>query len=562
MTDRMSNATHEQAHERRVDVAILGGGIAGNLVARQLRLRLPDVSIALFEKDTERGYKVGESSVEIASNFFIRKVGLSTYMYDEQLPKNGLRFFFDTKEKNASLFQMSEVGSNKMPMIPTFQIDRARFERDLFEMNRKAGIEVSIGVTVKGLELKSATEGPDTGETHGHAFTVVADDGTETRYRARWVIDASGRSQLISKQRGYRVPEKHQCGSVWGRFTDVTDMDSLMEGASAQHAFGMPEVAQQVQPGWPGAEAWKSRVNHTARVLSTVHFCYRGYWIWFIPIAQGITSLGVVGEVFEPWMATEEGFFQFLRGHSAVASLLTNAKCLDVGHYARYTYATKKFFGGEERWAMIGEAAAFSDPFYSPGSDYISIESDMITDMIVRDFAGESFEQRKERSDTYDEFMRFRYEATMLLYRNQYPVLGSYETMRLKWNFDIACYYNLWLDFFMRDYHLDLRKIREQLRRKEYVLQALRNFSELFQKLVSELEASGQYHRKNLGEYNDGTDLLYFQQEIGRERKKGAVNQRTEEVFNFCLTEAHRILGGQGKRELELAQFMEQAPLG
>jgi hypothetical protein len=80
-------------------------------------------------------------------------------------------------------------------------------------------------------------------------------------------------------------------------------------------------------------------------------------------------------------------------------------------------------------------------PFYSPGSDYISIESDMITDMVVRDFAGESFEQRKERSDTYDEFMRFRYEATMLLYRNQYPVLGSYETMRLKWNFDIACYY-------------------------------------------------------------------------------------------------------------------------
>jgi 2-polyprenyl-6-methoxyphenol hydroxylase-like FAD-dependent oxidoreductase len=282
MTDRMSNATHEQAHERRVDVAILGGGIAGNLVARQLRLRLPDVSIALFEKDTERGYKVGESSVEIASNFFIRKVGLSTYMYDEQLPKNGLRFFFDTKEKNASLFQMSEVGSNKMPMIPTFQIDRARFERDLFEMNRKAGIEVSIGVTVKGFELKSATEGPDAGETHGHAFTVVADDGTETRYRARWVIDASGRSQLISKQRGYRVPEKHQCGSVWGRFTDVTDMDSPHGGreraARVRHARRRPAGAARVdgrrgleEPGEPHGPRPLHRALLLPRLLDLVH---------------------------------------------------------------------------------------------------------------------------------------------------------------------------------------------------------------------------------------------------------------------------------------------------
>src|SRR6478735_5673067 len=86
--------------------------------------------------------------VEIASNFFVRKLGLSTYMVDEQLPKNGLRFFFDNEEKNASLFEMSEVGSDKLPMFPTYQIDRARFERDLFEMNRKAGVQVDIGGTI------------------------------------------------------------------------------------------------------------------------------------------------------------------------------------------------------------------------------------------------------------------------------------------------------------------------------------------------------------------------------------------------------------------------------
>ena len=59
-----------------LDIAILGGGLAGNLVARQLSLRLPHVSIGLFEKDEGRGFKVGESSVEIASNFFIRNASL------------------------------------------------------------------------------------------------------------------------------------------------------------------------------------------------------------------------------------------------------------------------------------------------------------------------------------------------------------------------------------------------------------------------------------------------------------------------------------------------------
>jgi len=234
---------------------------------------------------------------------------------------------------------------------------------------------------------------------------------------------------------------------------------------------------------------------------------------------------------------------------------------LDVDSFARYTYATKQFWAGHERWAMIGEAAAFADPFYSPGSDYISIECDMISDMIRRDFAGESDEELRERSDLYDQFLQFRYEATMKLYRGQYPVLGSFETMRLKWNFDISCYYNLWLDFFLRDHHLDLRKVREQLRRKDYVLTALENFRQLFIRLVKDLETSGQYHRANLGQYSDGTDLLHFQAEIGRERKKGAVNTRTEEIFNFCLAEARRISGESGGAPIELHQFMEPVTL-
>ena len=114
-----------------LDVAILGGGMAGSLLARQLVRRLPSHRIAVFEKKQEHSFTVGESMVEIASNYFVRRLGLGSYLYDRHYPKNGLRFFFDSSEKDAPLPEMSELGSASLPFHPAFQVDRSRLETDL-----------------------------------------------------------------------------------------------------------------------------------------------------------------------------------------------------------------------------------------------------------------------------------------------------------------------------------------------------------------------------------------------------------------------------------------------
>ena len=54
--------------ELGLDVAIIGGGLAGNLLARQLLRTRPELSVGLFERETGTSYKVGEASVEITAN--------------------------------------------------------------------------------------------------------------------------------------------------------------------------------------------------------------------------------------------------------------------------------------------------------------------------------------------------------------------------------------------------------------------------------------------------------------------------------------------------------------
>ena len=512
-----------------LDVAILGGGMAGQLLARQLRRTLPDLQVGLFDKSSDDPHKLGESMVELATHYFVKRLDLSSYLYDRHYPKNGLRFFFDTPERDAPLHEMSEIGSDSLPFHPAFQIDRARVDGDLSKMNARDGVLVRRGARVRDIQLGR--------EGEPHAFSVV-EGGRETRYQARWLCDASGRARLISKVAGIHEPETELVNaSSWGRFEGVTDVDAL------------------------GPEAFRARNRYSARRLSTIHFLYPGYWIWFIPLRGGITSVGVVCEkrVFTPELRTPEGLLEFLRRHRAAASLLEHAKPVDHGCYRNLAYRTQRYFSAD-RWGLTGEAGGFTDPLYSPGSDFIALENDFLTDLIRRDGAGDG--EFAARADLYDRFMLFRQDATLALYRGQYALLGSYEACKLKWDNDVGSYYNLWVDAYMRDRHLDAGWLESQIAQRPYVLRAIENFRRLYAAVEAHLLERGDYYRRNLGEYNEGRDCLGFMSEIGRDRDDAAVLRRTGEIFNRVRTEAFRLLERDpGPANVPLARFMTRRPL-
>ena len=468
------------------DLVILGGGLAGGLLARQMRLQRPDLKVLVLERRTETSYKVGEATVELFSNYLVRKLGLTTYLYENHLPKNGLRFFFDREGMDAPITEMSEIGSYGLPFHPSFQLDRSALERELLDGSAARGATVLEGCKVTDVIF---------GDPHHEV--EFDENGTTRKVSTTWVVDATGRTSIIAKKRELRVPEKqHRCLAAWSRLSNVVDLDA-------------PEIDQ----------AWRDRTRNTSRRLSTVHFMHRGHWVWLIPLRGGVTSIGIVGDTRHVGreVLTQKGMQDFLRGQRACQDLIADAEWLDFGAYGQLAYGTKQWIG--DRWAVVGEAAAFSDPFYSPGSDFITLANDYVSDLISRSHDGEDIDERRK---LYEGYLQFRYQANLPLYREQYDLFGSYELMSIKWNFDIAAYYALWVNSYLQDLHLDVDELRHELRQSTFVIKALERFAALFNQTERKVSADGNYHRKNLGEFGEGLGDLSFPTEVGMMDRKQA----------------------------------------
>jgi len=387
-------------------------------------------------------------------------------------------------------------------------------------MNAREGVDVRIGATVDEVEL---------GEQGAPHVLEVAGE----RIRARWLVDAAGRQGFLARQLGLRESEPvHQIGSVWGRFEGLADVDQL------------------------GDDAFRGRVRHTARGLSTIHFLHPGYWIWLIRLRGGLTSVGVVGApTRDRALRTAEGFRAFLDEHAALRGILASAKAVDHGSMAKIAYGTRRFLSAD-RWALVGEAATAADPLYSPGLDFVALEGDFTTDAIARDLGGEPREALAERVDLYDRFLAFRHQAVMRLYRGQYGLLGSYELMRLKWDFDIASYHNLWVAPFMTNQHLEPVWLRRQLRLRDFVLAAMENFAALFGRAEQALRARGDYYRKNAGVFSYGLENIGFLDQIGLPRSQRITLEQARITFNQVRRDGLALLGEDAGGEWPLQAFV------
>jgi flavin-dependent dehydrogenase len=112
-----------------------------------------------------------------------------------------------------------------------------------------------------------------------------------------------------------------------------------------------------------------------------------------IPLRGGETSIGVVYDKrlfeFPGGVPAREGFEDFIRTHSGIRELVEDAKMVegDLNSYRHLPYTTDRYM--DRGWALLGDAATFIDPFYSPGLDHASISVYSTTRLLRQDLMGE-----------------------------------------------------------------------------------------------------------------------------------------------------------------------------
>jgi hypothetical protein len=90
-------------------------------------------------------------------------------------------------------------------------------------------------------------------------------------------------------------------------------------------------------------------------------------------------------------------------------------------------------------WALIGDAAAFLDPYYSPGLDHASFTVESATELIRADAAGEDVADRlRERNET---FLRSYHRFFAAAYKDKYYYMGESDLLSASFLLDTAQYY-------------------------------------------------------------------------------------------------------------------------
>ncbi len=484
----------------KYDVLIAGGGLAGLTLALQLVQAKPGISILILEKRKDNApagtHKVGESLSELAASYLREILNLKDYLNEHQLPKFGFRFFF-SPEHSDDIAQRVEVGSKISNPYPSHQVDRGLLENELVRRLKDCGVDIVLGTKVTNVELSKA----------GHKFLLESEHKNH-KTEARWMIDATGRNSLLKRKLSLEKEMDHDINAAWFRLDCVIDIDD-----------------------WSGNLVWRNFVDPGRRRLATNHLMGKGYWTWIIPLVSEKTSIGIVADpkfhTFNDYNTFEKAL-QWMEIHEPQAAKILGGykeKLMDFKVMKHLAYDAKQFYSAD-RWALTGEAAAFMDPFYSPGIDFIALGNCWITDLIVRDINGED---TAVRTLIYDLAHKELLHGWINLYKNMYGVFGKTQIMLMKIVWDWASYWAIPNVLFINNGYTDIDILKRYSSSEAGIGRRFSKLNERMQELFRswnehDMEpCSG--HQQNIFEL----DCLHkFHMELGVRYKAGELISKVE----------------------------------
>jgi flavin-dependent dehydrogenase len=394
------------------DVVIVGGAFSGASTGILLKRARPSLKVLIVEKSPQFDRKVGESTTEISACFLTQVLAESRYLGHEQLAKQGLRMWF-SNSPDQDFGDLAELGPRYQARLPGFQLDRAKMDEHLLEVACAEGCELLRPATVSQIEFGGAA-----GST-----LLVKTKEIEQQIRTRWIVDASGRASVIGRKLQLRKSlDAHPIDSIWARFKGVGDLD----GPAIRARYPEFAAASRAGRGW-----------------ATNHLLGYGWWVWVIPLKGGDTSIGVVWDrrlhKMPEGASPLDRLLAHLKNHPFSREFFSRMSVVegDVRTYTQLPYLCERV--GDDGWLMVGDAAGFIDPLYSPGLDFCSYTSMAAHRIILESLDGKC---GKMLADDYNaKYQSFYHTWFNALYRDKYYLLGDAELMASSLLLDIASYF-------------------------------------------------------------------------------------------------------------------------
>ncbi len=350
----------------RFDVAIVGSGFAGSILARLLSVR--GLSVSLLERSSHPRFALGESSTPLAALCLERLA--ATYdlpdlhalaawgRWRERLPqlgcgrKRGFTFYrhgpglpFDAGPANERRLL---VAASPTDVIADCHWLRSAVDAFLVEQARTSGVHY-----LDELKLETAWVGSDGIELAGIRH------GAPVALSAAFAVDATGPAGFLA--RAFRLTEGRQlltcAGLVYGHFLDVAPLVEL-----AGPLPGEPPYPEQ---------------------FAAVHHLVDEGWLYELRFDSGLVSAGLLVEGGLPegidapaaWRAMLDRY-PSLAAQFEKATPTRPLRTVPLIQYRRGA-------AGGPRWAALPHAYAFIDPLYSTGIAWSLLGVERLADLLL-----------------------------------------------------------------------------------------------------------------------------------------------------------------------------------
>jgi len=224
------------------DVLIIGGGPAGSTLATLLARRGRQVT--MIEKAHHPRFHIGESLLPANVSLF-DDLGVRAEVEAIGMPKWGVEFV-SPDHAHRSYLEFGDALDKSMPYA--WQVRRADLDELLFRNASKSGATTLEGHRARNVEF----------DADGATVEIERDDGHQQTWRCKYVIDATGRDTLLAnKLKSKKKHPNHASSAIFGHFRNAKRLEGKKEG--------------NISILW-----------------------YPHGWFWFIPLADGTTSVGAV----------------------------------------------------------------------------------------------------------------------------------------------------------------------------------------------------------------------------------------------------------------------------